>query len=158
MDSYVLHGPSSNVSWTDADAEAWEAMVAERDAGRCRFLGVSNISLNQLDRLIRTHASPPSFVQNRCYASLGWDREVRGWCSNRGIIYQGFSLHTANLGVLGHPLVKTIARLADATPAQTLFAFARSVGMLPLTGTSDPKHMKQDLAAPDLILPGEAVQ
>ena len=83
---------------------------------------------------------------------------MRSWCSKHGIVYQGFSLLTANLDVLSHPLVKTIARLADSTPAQIVFAFARSVGILPLTGTSDSKHMKQDLAARELPLPREAVE
>ena len=44
VDSYVLHGPASGYGWTDDDAEAWAAMVKERDAGRTRFLGVSNVS------------------------------------------------------------------------------------------------------------------
>jgi aryl-alcohol dehydrogenase-like predicted oxidoreductase len=39
-----------------------------------------------------------------------------------------------------------------------VFAFARAVGILPLTGTSDPKHMKEDLAARDLTLSADAVQ
>src|SRR6202453_3231966 len=45
VDSYVLHGPSSNYGWTEADAEVWEAMKKERHAGRARLLGVSNFSL-----------------------------------------------------------------------------------------------------------------
>src|ERR1035441_5513931 len=45
VDSYVLHGPASNHGWTDADAEVWEAMRRECDAGRTRLLGVSNVSL-----------------------------------------------------------------------------------------------------------------
>src|SRR6202046_3061866 len=44
MDSYVLHGPSSGYGWTDADGEVWDAMKNERDAGRARLLGVSNVS------------------------------------------------------------------------------------------------------------------
>src|SRR5258708_25365781 len=54
VDSYVLHGPSSGYDWTDDDAEVWEAMIKERDAGRTRLLGVSNISLRQLHQIART--------------------------------------------------------------------------------------------------------
>jgi len=50
------------------------------------------------------------------------------------------------------------AAIAEATPAQIVFSFARAVGMLPLTGTSDAEHMKQDLASRGLTLPPEAVQ
>ncbi len=157
VDSYVLHGPSSNHDWTDADNEVWEAMQKERDAGRARFLGVSNVSLRHLQQMATTRAELPAFVQNRCYARLSWDRAARLFCRERKIIYQGFSLLTANQEVLHHPLIARLAANANATPAQVVFSFARTVGILPLTGTSDGEHMKQDLASRDLTLPPDAV-
>src|SRR5581483_10986736 len=45
VDSYLLHGPASRDGWTKADAEVWQAMQKERDAGRTRLLGVSNVTL-----------------------------------------------------------------------------------------------------------------
>jgi len=157
VDSFVLHGPASRSQWTTADFETWQAMIKERDAGRTRLLGVSNISLAQLQQMARAHAEPPAFVQNRCYARLGWDREVRTFCRERNIIYQGFSLLTANQQVLRHPTIATLAVEINATPAQIIFAFARQIGMLPLTGTSSAEHMKQDLASLSLELPSNAV-
>jgi diketogulonate reductase-like aldo/keto reductase len=157
VDSYVLHGPASAYEWTDTDAEVWEAMRKERDAGRTRLLGVSNISLAHLEQMSATHTELPAFVQNRCFARLGWDRDVRLFCKERGIIYQGFSLLTANLEVLRHALVAGLTARAGATPAQVVFAFARALGMLPLTGTSDAEHMKQDLASRDLTLSADEV-
>jgi diketogulonate reductase-like aldo/keto reductase len=158
VDSFVLHGPSSSYEWTDADAEVWEAMRKERDAGRTRLLGVSNVSLQHLEQMEAAHAELPAFVQNRCFARLGWDREVRAFCQQRKITYQGFSLLTANPEVLQHPPLIALAAQLNATPAQVVFSFARAVGMLPLTGTSNAEHMKQDLASVGLTLPPEAVQ
>jgi diketogulonate reductase-like aldo/keto reductase len=162
VDSYLLHGPSSGDSWTDADAEVWEAMKKERDAGRTRLLGVSNVSLQHLEQMEtaqmeEAHSEMPVFVQNRCYARLGWDREVRNFCRDRKIVYQGFSLLTANAQVLRHPEVAALAASENVTPAQIIFAFARAVGMLPLTGTSNPEHMQQDLASSALTLSPDAV-
>jgi diketogulonate reductase-like aldo/keto reductase len=158
VDSYVLHGPASGYGWTEADSEVWEAMIKERDAGRTRLLGVSNVSLQHLEQMAAEHGEAPAFVQNRCYARLGWDRDVRRFCRERKIRYQGFSLLTANPEVLRHPLVNDVAKLVHGTPAQVVFSFAHSVGMLPLTGTSSADHMKQDLAAIGLALPAEAVE
>jgi diketogulonate reductase-like aldo/keto reductase len=158
VDSFVLHGPSSNDDWTDADGEVWEAMRRERDAGRTRLLGVSNVSLEHLQQMASTDAELPSFVQNRCYARLGWDRDVRQFCGEHKIIYQGFSLLTANREVMNHPLVGEMASIVNATPAQVVFSFARSVGILPLTGTSSAEHMREDLESRNLVLPAEAVQ
>jgi diketogulonate reductase-like aldo/keto reductase len=157
VDSFVLHGPSSGYSWTDADAEVWEAMSKERAAGRTRRLGVSNVSLAHLEPMAAI-SELPAFVQNRCYARLGWDRDVRLFCREHKIVYQGFSLLTANPEVLGHPAVTELGWRQNLTPAQIIFAFARAVGMLPLTGTSSAEHMKQDLASSKLTLPPEAVQ
>ena len=158
VDSYVLHGPASGTRWTDADAEVWSAMVRERDAGRTRLLGVSNVSLRHLEQMSAAHAETPAFVQNRCFARAGWDRDVRGFCMDRKIVYQGFSLLTANPEVLRHPLVAGLAARGMATPAQVVFRFARAVGMLPLTGTSAAEHMKQDLASRDLALSTDEVR
>jgi diketogulonate reductase-like aldo/keto reductase len=158
VDSYVLHGPASGHGWTDDDAEVWAAMVKERDAGRTRLLGVSNVGLRHLEQMAATGAEPPAFVQNRCFARLGWDRDVRAFCAHRGIVYQGFSLLTANPEVLRHPLVAAIATRNKVTPAQVVFSFARAVGMLPLTGTSDAEHMRQDLASRELSLAADEVR
>jgi diketogulonate reductase-like aldo/keto reductase len=158
VDSFVLHGPASHSHWTTDDFETWQAMIKERDAGRTRLLGVSNISLAQLTQMARAHAEPPAFVQNRCYARLGWDREVRAFCREHNIIYQGFSLLTANVEVLRHPLVAGLVAQLNASPAQIIFAFARQVGMLPLTGTSSAEHMQQDLASLNISLSPDAVR
>jgi diketogulonate reductase-like aldo/keto reductase len=147
VDSFVLHGPASGYGWTDEDTETWAAMRRERDAGRTRWLGVSNVSLRHLQQMAAAGGEPPTFVQNRCFARFGWDRQIRTFCVERGIVYQGFSLLTANVEVLRHPLVARIAQRSHATPAQVVFRFAHAVGMLPLTGTTDAEHMRQDLAS-----------
>ena len=158
VDSYVLHGPASNYGWSDTDAEVWGAMTKERDAGRTRLLGVSNVSLQHLEQMTAVSSEIPAFVQNRCYARMGWDREVRSFCKRREITYQGFSLLTANIDVLHDSLVGGLASRANITPAQVVFAFARRVGMLPLTGTSDAEHMAQDLASTHVELSAEAAR
>ena len=158
VDSYMLHGPASGYAWTDVDSEVWEAMKKERDAGRARLLGVSNVSLRHLEQLAGANSELPAFVQNRCYARSGWDRDVRRFCGERKIVYQGFSLLTANLEVLRHPVIASLAEDHPVSPAQVIFAFARAVGMLPLTGTSSPEHMRQDLASGTLTLAPESVR
>lgn len=157
VDSFVLHGPSAHYNWTADDAKTWEAMARERDAGRTRLLGVSNVALTHLEQMLEYHAEKPAFVQNRCYARRGWDREVRDLCRRNNIIYQGFSLLTANKDVLRHPIITALAEQQNGTPAQIVFAFARAVGMLPLTGTSSAEHMTQDLASREIVLTADAV-
>jgi diketogulonate reductase-like aldo/keto reductase len=158
VDSFVLHGPASGYGWSDDDRETWRAMQREREAGRAHRLGVSNVSLRHLEQMAAGGAEPPAFVQNRCFARVGWDRQVRAFCGERGIVYQGFSLLTANVEVLRHPLVLRIAASRQATPPQVIFRFAQAVGMLPLTGTTDEQHMRQDLASAALPLSDDEVR
>jgi len=60
--------------------------------------------------------------------------------------------------VLRDELIADIAGRLGASPAQVVFAFARAIGMLPLTGTSDAEHMRQDLASLTLTLSPPEVQ
>ena len=145
IDSYVLHGPSLRNGLAPADWAAWRAMEAIQASGRARLLGVSNVTLNQLHHLCLDARVRPSFVQNRCFAVLGWDRQIRKYCAEQGLIYQGFSLLTANPEALAHPELIRIAQRHGHTPSQIVFRFALDAGMIPLTGTTDPDHMQADL-------------
>jgi diketogulonate reductase-like aldo/keto reductase len=88
VDSYVLHGPASGYEWTEDDREVWQAMRREQRAGRARSLGISNVALEQLQPMLAVHGEAPAFVQNRCFARLGWDREIRAFCREYNIVYQ----------------------------------------------------------------------
>jgi diketogulonate reductase-like aldo/keto reductase len=158
IDSYLLHGPSRREGLAPADWEAWRAMEALHDGGRARLLGVSNVTLEQLRLLCRQARVPPRIVQNRCYASRGWDRAVRQFCAANGMVYQGFSLLTANRSVLASAELARIARHHGRTVSQVVFRFALDVGMVPLTGTSDAGHMKEDLEAFAFRLAPEEVE
>lgn len=152
IDSYLLHGPSTRAGLAADDWAAWGAMEAAHAAGRVRLLGVSNVTVDQLRALCDGARVKPRLVQNRCYAVRGWDRDVRAFCSANGLVYQSFSLLTANRPLLAHPALANIAARHGRTPAQVVFRFALEVGMVPLTGTTDPIHMREDLAAFDFRL------
>lgn len=157
IDSYVLHGPQQRVGLTADDWAAWQAMESLRDQGHIRWLGVSNFGLDQLETLSGQARIKPHFVQNRCYAARGWDLKIRGFCQTHGIIYQGFSLLTGNPRELARPELKDIARRYQRSVNQIVFRFALDVGMLPLTGTTNASHMREDLAVFDFQLDSEEV-
>lgn len=152
IDSYLLHGPTQRVGLGAADWEAWRAMEDIYASGRARLLGVSNVNLDQLQRFLEQARVQPHFVQNRCFATRGWDRQIREFCAANGIVYQGFSLLTANRQVLDNPEALRIAQHHGRTVSQIVFRFALDVGMVPLTGTSDVTHMRADLEVFDFHL------
>lgn len=147
LDSYVLHSPYSRRGLDERDWEVWAALEEHYRAGRTKTIGVSNITAPQLKELCERVEVKPMMVQNRCYAQMGWDYHVRQICRAENIIYQGFSLLTANAQYLRTQEVQKIARRLSTGPAQVIFRFALQIGMLPLTGTTSEQHMKEDLAA-----------
>ena len=153
IDSYLLHGPSSSVRMTEADWEVWATMEDLHQSGQARRIGVSNVGLHHLTELCERAKIKPSIVQNRCYAVRGWDQAVREYCLANQIVYQGFSLLTANPHVWADPRVEAIARRLQVTPQQVIFRFAVQIGIHPLTGTRDPRHMKEDLEIVNMELP-----
>ncbi len=148
LDSYVLHGPYSRWGLKQVDWDVWTAMEELYRAGKTKMIGISNVQADQLQELCEKASVKPMIAQNRCYAVMGWDKEVREICKAQGIIYQGFSLLTANQDVLRDPKVWGIAKRVGANPIQVIFRFALQIGILPLTGTTNEQHMKDDLAVP----------
>lgn len=144
IDSLVLHGPSQREGLGRDDHEAWRAMEALVSAGNVAAIGISNATPKQVAELVRFATIKPAYVQNRCYARTQWDVMVRNVCREHDIIYQGFSLLTANRNALAS--IGPIAESHGRTRAQIIFRFAQQIGMLPITGTTDPAHMHEDLA------------
>jgi diketogulonate reductase-like aldo/keto reductase len=145
VDSVLLHGPSRGDGLGRDDHEAWRALEGLVDAGSTVAIGASNVTARQVDELVALARVRPRYVQNRCYASRGWDRDVRAACDGHGIAYQAFSLLTANRATCAHREVVAIARGHRVTVAQVVLRFAQLRGMIPLSGTNDAQHAHDDV-------------
>src|SRR5256885_4591986 len=140
IDSYILHGPSRSSGLGQADWQTWRAMEDAVDGGLVGLLGISNVSVDQLNTLLGGVRIRPAFVQNRCLARASWDAQVRAICQTHDIIYQAFSLLSGNRQVLLQPCVIEIADRHDKSFPQVVYRLALQLGMLPLTGTTDGAH------------------
>ena len=147
-----------SVGLTADDWAAWRAMEAIHDSGRARMIGLSNVNLEQLECLWQEARIRPNFVQNRCYAVTGWDHQVREFCTGNGLVYQGFSLLTANRKSLASAEFAQIAARHRRTVPQIVFRFALEVGMIPLTGTTNADHMQADLDVFEFRLEPEEIE
>jgi diketogulonate reductase-like aldo/keto reductase len=152
VDSYLLHGPASRDVLTDDDKQVWRTMETLHKSGCVRLLGISNVNYGQLQALLEYAEIKPAFVQNRCYARTHWDLRIRELCRHHHMIYQGFSLLTANLAELKHPDITRLSNRYCCTSAQLVFRFALQAGMIPITGTCNVEHMQSDLAIYDFEL------
>ncbi len=155
IDSYLLHGPYYTQGLTIADWEVWKAMEQIHHEGKVKYLGISNVNINQLAELYKEASVKPFFVQNRCYTITQWDQKVRNFCTEHSLVYQGFSLLTANQQYVNRPEIQAIAAKHGKTIPQIIFRFAKEIGIVPLTGTTSLQHMKEDLSINDFQLTSE---
>jgi diketogulonate reductase-like aldo/keto reductase len=150
LDCLVLHSPLPTVRQT---LEVWQTLESLVDARGVRQLGISNCyRIEELQALYDSARFKPAVVQNRFYAETGYDREIRSFCRQHGIIYQSFWTLTANPQVLAHRVVRELASKHRRTPAQILFRYLTQNDIVPLTGTHSETHMREDLAIFELDL------
>ncbi|MEK6252999.1 MAG: aldo/keto reductase [Actinomycetota bacterium] len=153
IDVYQLHAPDPNVPYE----ESVGALKELRDEGKIRLVGVSNVSVEQLEtaREIVSVAT----VQNRFNLT---DRDSEGVlkrCEELGLGFiPWFPLSAGSLAGPGGPLDEIAAR-HDATAAQIALAWllARSEVMLPIPGTSSVQHLEENIAAAGIELSDEEI-
>lgn len=152
LDALVLHSPMETFAQT---LEVWRTMESLVEQGVVRQLGISNCyELSELQRIDAAARVKPAVLQNRFYADTGYDREIRAFCRDRGILYQSFWTLSANPHLLTGKTILTLAQQYARTPAQILFRYLNQEGVVPLTGTKSAAHMREDLAISEFELTG----
>jgi pyridoxine 4-dehydrogenase len=148
IDLYQLHAPDPAVPLEDSLG----AMKELQDEGKIRHIGVSNVSLDELERA-RSVVDVVT-VQNRYSLVDRHSEDVLDACEGAGIGFvPWFPLAMGDLAEPGGPLSE-VARARDATSGQVALAWllARSRVMLPIPGTSSIEHLEENVAAGELRL------
>jgi pyridoxine 4-dehydrogenase len=143
IDLYQLHAPDPEVPYEDSVGTLKEL----RDEGKVRLVGVSNVSLEQLQTA--RDIVPVATVQNRYNLEDRSSEDVLERCEELGLGFiPWFPLSAGSLAGPGGPLDE-IAGRHDATVAQVALAWllARSEVMLPIPGTSSVEHLEENVAA-----------
>lgn len=144
IDALILHSPMSSIMNTIA---VWRVFEEAVDMGVVRHLGISNCyDLRQLETIYTQAKIKPRILQNRFYAQSGFDTNIRIFCKKHGIQYESFWTLSANVQAISSPEFRNIANALSLTPAQAMFAFVRSLGIVPLSGTTSEIHMRDDLS------------
>jgi pyridoxine 4-dehydrogenase len=147
IDLYQLHSPDPAVPLEDSLG----ALKELQDEGKIRHIGISNVSLDELERA--RELVDVVTVQNR-YNLAHRPEEVLDACEEAEIGFiPWYPLATGDLARPGGALDE-VARAHDATPAQVALAWllARSPVMLPIPGTSSVEHLEENVAAAELQL------
>ena len=125
--------------------KVFESFVAD---GKVRQLGISNMYNFRDFRLLYQEATiKPSVLQNRFHDQTYYDVKLREICKAYGVKYQSFWTLTApaNRKAMADPVWKDMAKDKGLTPQTLMYAYMMSMGHLPLDGSKNVDHMKEDV-------------
>ena len=150
LDLYLIHTPFAFQPGDDHDPrdqdgnvvydrgvtlhDTWKAMEDLVDKGKCRAIGLSDITLESLKPIYESARIKPAVVQVESHPYLP-ETELLEYCKQRGIVFLAFAPlgHGMKPGLLEDPVISAIAARVGKTPAQVLLAWAVQRGTALLT-------------------------
>jgi alcohol dehydrogenase (NADP+) len=160
-DSYLIHTPFAFQPGDEQDprdatgqviydpgvtlVETWHALERLVDEGKCRSIGLSDISLERLEEVVAAARIKPAVVQVESHPYLPeWD--LLDFCRQHGIVLLAFAPlgHGSRPKITDDPVIGGIARRVGKTPAQVALAWAAQRGTAFLTTSTSPEHIREN--------------
>jgi diketogulonate reductase-like aldo/keto reductase len=173
VDLYLIHTPfafrpgdeqdprdaSGNVIYDKGVTllDTWRAMEGLVDEGRCKAIGLSDISTDQVNEIFAAARIKPAVVHVESHPYLPeWD--LLAYCRKHGIVLQAFAAlgHGSEPKLLEDPLITAIAQRVKKTPAQVLLAWGIQRGTALLTTSTTPSRIKENFEVS--TLPEDAIR
>ncbi|OCF55903.1 oxidoreductase [Kwoniella mangroviensis CBS 10435] len=169
LDVYLIHWPvafkpgkdlfpkdSNDVVELDAPAEkggpsivdTWKALIKiNKETNKTKAIGVSNFTVDQLEKVISATGVVPAMNQIECHPSL-IQPELFKYCKEKGIIITAYSPLGNNITgkprVIDHPEIKKIAERLGKSPAQVLIAWVTKQGFVVIPKSVTPERIKSN--------------
>jgi len=161
LDLYLIHTPFAFQPGDDHDPRdqggnviydrevtlfnTWRAMESLVDRGKCRAIGLSDVSLDKLLPIYDAARIKPAVVQVESHPYLP-ETELLEFCKENGVVLLAFAPlgHGMRPGLLEDPVITAIASRVGKTPAQVLLAWAVQRGTALLTTPKHPSRAKEN--------------
>jgi len=172
-DLYLIHTPYAFQPGDDQDPrdangnviydqgvtllDTWRAMEGLVSQGKCKAIGISDVSLEQVQRIFEAARIKPAVVHVESHPYLPqWD--LLNYCKTNGIVLQAFAAlgHSSEPKLLEDPVIIAVAQRVKKTPAQVLLAWAIQRGTAPLTTSKNPSRIQENFQVS--VLPDDAVR
>ena len=161
LDLYLIHTPFAFQPGDDQDPrdrdgnvlydrdvtllDTWRAMENLVDQGRCRAIGLSDITLDGLLPIYEAARIKPAVVQVESHPYLP-ETELLEFCREKGIVFLAFAPlgHGMKPGLLEDTVILAVAAQVGKTPAQVLLAWAVQRGTALLTTPKSADRAKEN--------------
>jgi diketogulonate reductase-like aldo/keto reductase len=173
VDSYLIHTPFAFQPGDEQDprdehgqviydkgvtlVQTWQAMERLLDEGRCKAIGLSDITLEKLKEVVNAARIKPAIVQVESHPYLP-EWELLEYCQQYGIVLLAFAPlgHGMEPKLIDHPVIMSIAKRVNKSPAQVLLAWAVQRGTAFLTTSTNPARIQENFELS--TLPEDAMQ
>jgi diketogulonate reductase-like aldo/keto reductase len=173
VDLYLIHTPFAFQPGTEQDPrdangnviydqgvtllDTWRALEELVRQGRCKAIGLSDVNIDQTKGIVDAAKIKPSVVHVESHPYLP-EWELLNYCKQNGIVLQAFAAlgHSSEPKLVDDPVITSIAKRVNKTPAQVLLAWAIQRGTAPLTTSKNPTRIKENFQVS--AIPQEAVQ
>jgi 2,5-diketo-D-gluconate reductase A len=142
LDLLLIHWPNPA---QDRYVEAWQGLIALREAGLVRAIGTSNFKPAHLQRLIDETGIAPEV--NQVQLSPVWAKATeREFHRQHGIVTEAWSPLGKGTDLLSHPAVQAIAQAHDRSPGQVVLRWETQQDVVPIPKSADPRRLADNLA------------
>ncbi len=137
VDLWLIHWPPSR----GAAPDAWRDLLAARDAGAARAVGVSNYSIAQIDQLIHETGEAPA-VNQIPWSPAQYDAKVLAASKERGVVVEGYSpIKGTNLRA---PVLVEIARRHGVSVPQVVLRWHLEHGIVVIPKSARPERIESN--------------
>jgi len=141
VDLYLIHWPLPRV---DKYVDSWRAMIKLREDGLVRSIGVSNFTVEHIERLEKETGELPSVNQIELHPLFPQD-ELRAFHTAKGILTESWSPLGRGTSLLDDPVVISIAEAFGVTPGQVVLRWHTQLGAVPIPKSSNPQRQLANL-------------
>ncbi|RZM23721.1 MAG: aldo/keto reductase [Sphingomonas sp.] len=153
VDLYLIHWPHPS---GQAYVDAWRSLVALRDAGKARSIGVSNFLPEHIDAIVDATGVTPAVNQIELHPRFQ-QRAAREYHEAHGIVTQSWSPLGQGGALLREPAIEQAAAKHGRSAAQVVIAWHLAKGLSVIPKAADAEHLSDNFAALDLTLDDEDI-
>ena len=152
LDLYLIHWPAPG---QDRYVETWKALEKLYADGRVRAIGVSNFTVDTLERLLAETGVVPALNQIELHPQLA-QRELRAFHAERGIATEAWSPLGQGKGLLDLPVLAEIGAKYGKTAAQVVLRWHVQLGNVVIPKSVTPSRIRENIEVFDFELsPGD---
>ena len=140
IDLYLIHWP---VPKQDRYVDSWKALIELQRSGRTRSIGVSNFTVDNLERLIGETGVVPVVNQIELHPAFQ-QKELRAFHASKGIATESWS-PLGRGATLTDPTIVAIARKHGRTPAQVVIRWHLDLGLVVIPKSVQPERIRENI-------------